>query len=215
MKRILAMLLCVILVLGLFVGCNKEEAAPTTTAATEASTEPAEPAGTLYLAFGPALALVYDEEGKVLQIAGTNEAGKTIADTCADQVGRGCVFAARKFLRYASDNNLLGDAKSMVVRVGNSDPLPTEDFLDTIVTDCEYLADEECTGIQLMKITVDDLDSDGNMIPETARALAARFLGVTESDLQGEETVADGFYSFSCGDASCTVDAFTGLVTRK
>ncbi|MBQ8797569.1 MAG: hypothetical protein IJZ56_05195 [Oscillospiraceae bacterium] len=212
MKKSLALALSIILILGLFVGCNKDAADSTTTAATEA---PAEPAGTLYLSFGPALEVSYDDAGNVLQITGTNEAGKTIAAESADQVGRGCVFAARKFLRCASDNKLLGDAKSMVVRVDNDDPLPTEDFLDTIVTDCQYLADEECTGIQMMKITVDDLDSDGNILPATAKRLAARFLGITESDLQGEETVVDGFYNFSCGDATCAVDAFTGLVTKK
>lgn len=215
MKRTLALLLCVILVLGLFVGCSKDAADSTTTAATEASTEPAEPAGTLYLSFGPTLEVVYDDAGNVLQITGTNEAGKTIANESAEQVGKGCVFAARKFLRYASDNKLLANAKNMVVRVGNGDPLPTEDFLDTIVTDCQYLADEECTGIQLMQLNKDDLGADGNMLPATAKRLAARFLGVEEAQVTGDDNIVDGTYIYTSGDTSCAVDAFTGLVTKK
>ena len=215
MKRMFALLLCIILVLGLFVGCNKDAADSTTTAATEASTEPAEPAGKLYLSFGPTLEVVYDEAGNVLEITGINESGKTIAAESVDLLGRGCVFAARKFLRYASDNKLLGDAKDMVVRVGNGDPLPTEDFLGTIVTDCQYLADEECTGIQLMQLNEDDLGADGNILPATAKSLAARFLGVEEAQVTGDDNIVDGAYIYTNGDTSCAVDAFTGLVTKK
>lgn len=216
MKKILALTLGAVLILGLFAGCNQNGTDNTTTAATtEATTEPAVSAGTLYLTFGPAFEIVYDENGNALQITGTNEAGQTIAANCADQIGKDCVFAARKFLRYASDNNLLGDAKNMVVRLDMSDPLPSEDFLDTIVTDCQYLADEECTGLRLMKIVSDNLTCDGNLTPETARVLAAHFLGVAETDLSDPGAITDGCYNFSGGDASCAVDAFTGLVTKK
>ena len=216
MKKILALLLGAILILGLFAGCNQNEADNTTTAATtEAATEPAVPAGTLYLSFGPTFEIVYDRDGNALEITGTNEEGQTIAANCTDQIGKGCVFVARKFLRYASDNKLLGNAKNMVVRLDMSDPLPSEDFLDTIVTDCQYLADEECTGLQLTKIDSDDLTCDGNLTLETARMLAARFLGVGETDLIDPEAITEGFYIFSSCDASCAVDAFTGLVTTE
>lgn len=214
MKKILALLLGAILILGLFAGCNQNMANNTTTATTaEATTEPAVPVGTLYLSFGPAFKIIYDRDGNALEITGTNEEGQTIATNCADQIGKGCVFVARKFLRYASDNNLLGNAKNMVVRLDMSDPLPSEDFLDTIVTDCQYLADEECTNLQLMKIDSDDLTCDGNLTLETARILAARFLGAEETDLVDPEAITDGLYTFSSCDASCSVDAFTGLVT--
>lgn len=221
MKKIFALVLSVILVLGLFVGCNRDAAEDTGTDANTVATttgniyEEYTPAGTLHLAFSGALEIVYDDEGNVLQITGTNEIGQTIAAACADQTGKGCVFAARKILRYASDNKLLGDAKSMVVRVGKGDSLPSEDFLDTIVTDCQYLADEECTGIQMMKVIIDDLDSDSNIIPEAARMLAARFLGVEESALEGDDNIVDGTYIYTSGDKGCAVDVFTGLVTKK
>lgn len=217
MKKITALILCAVMLLGLFAGCNKKDTAESTTASTINDIyEDATPAGTLYVSFGAAIEVIYDDEGNVLKITGTNEVGKTIAAACNEQLGKGCVFAVRKMLRYASDNNLLGDAKSMVVRVGAGDPLPADDFLDTIATDTQYLADEECTGIQMMRLEEDDdLDSAGNLIPEAARLLAARYLGVAEEALSGEETIVDGLFTFSCGEKSCTVDAFTGLVSAK
>lgn len=213
MKKFLALLLSAILILGVFAGCGNAAKPGETTAETTAPA--AKPAGTLYLSFGPTIEVAYDDAGNVLQITGTNEAGKTIADASADQVGKACVFAARKFLRYASDNKLLGDAKSMVVRVGIGDPLPDDEFLSTIVTDCQYLADEESTGIWLMQLTQEALDSDGNMTPAAAKKLAARFLEVEESALVGDDTITQGAYIYTGADKSCSVDAFTGLVTKK
>ena len=213
MKKWIAMLLALMPVLSL-AACGEEAPAPTTpptTAATEA--KEADPAGTLYVAMGGTLELVFDNEGNALTITGTNEVGKTLAAAGQKQIGKGCVFVLRTILRYASDNNLLGDAKSMVLRIGVGEELPTADFLEVIATDCQYLADEECTGVQMYRAIDDKLDDNGNLTAAAAKFLAGRFMGVTAEEVSGEETIADGFYTFSCGDMTVTVDAFTGLVS--
>ena len=208
------MLLALMLVISM-AACGNEAAAPETTAATTAATEPTEavPVGTLYVAMGGTLELVFDNAGNALSITGTNELGETLAAAGQKQVGKGCVFVLRTILRYASDNQLLGDTKSMVLRIGAGETLPTEDFIEVIATDCQYLADEECTGVQMYRAIDDKLDADGNLTAAAAKFLAARFMGVTAEDVSGEETITEGVYTFSNGDVTVTVDAFTGLVS--
>ena len=216
MKKWIAMLLAVMLVISM-AACGEEaaEAPATTTAATTAATEATEPVpvGTLYVALGGTLELVYDQEGKAISITGTDELGKTLAAAGQKQVGKGCVFVLRTILRYASDNQLLGDTKSMVLRIGAGEKMPTEDFIEVIATDCQYLADEECTGVQMFRAIDDKIGEDGNLTLEAAKTLAARFMGVTVEELTMPEATAVGFYTFSCGDKTVTVNSFTGLVT--
>ena len=210
MKKIIALCLAILTMLSVLSGCG--EAKPDPTETTEAKSDPA---GTLYVSFGATLELVYDDAGKALQITGTNETGKTLAEAKQDQLNMGCVFVLRAILRYAIDNSLLGDAKTAAVRVGADDPLPADDFLDVIVQDCQYLVDEELAGIDMISLADDKLGEDGNLTCEAAKDLAGKYLKVEAADLSGEQTPVDGVYTFTGGDRSCTVDAFTGLVIGK
>lgn len=218
MKKLLALLLTAMLVVSM-AACGDSAETPATTTAPEATdpapeaTKPPEPTtvvGTLYTTFGAALKLDYNENGTVLAITGTNEAGTTIANAVQNQAGRACVFVLRTILRYAAENNLLGDAKTMTVRVGHGDPIPGKDFFETIITDCQYLADEECTGIRMYAIEKAYLDAQGNLTPETAKDLAARYFSVKAEELTVPETTQEGVYTFTLGDKTCTVDAFDG-----
>ena len=144
------------------------------------------------------------------------EYGKTIANACQNQLNQDCVFAARAMLRYASDNKLFGDAKTVAVRLGKNDPMPTTDFLETIITDCQYLLDEECTGLKMIRISDERLDEDSRLNLDCAKILASYYLGAPTSELSGGEVPLDGVYTITTADGkSCTVDAFNGLVVGK
>ena len=215
MKKFFAILLAVAMIFAL-AACNQADAPETTATPTTAPTEKAsEPIGVLYLTFGAAIEMVYDEDGKVLELTGNNEAGNAIAEECQNQLGKECVFAARKILRYISDNQLIGDAKTVALRVGKGDPLPDEEFLDTIITDCQYLLDEECTGLKMVKIHDERLTENGELNLDAALRLASYFLGVPEEDISGNNEPFEGAYTLSSGEKSCSVDAFNGLVTAK
>ena len=214
MKKVIALLLCAVALVGLLAGCNKNKA-DETTLSTEYLVE-STPAGTLYLTFGAMIEVVYDADGNALHIAGKNDAGKTIANACQNQLNQDCVFAARAMLRYASDNKLFGDAKTVAVRLGKNDPMPTTDFLETIITDCQYLLDEECTGLKMIRISDERLDEDSRLNLDCAKILASYYLGAPTSELSGGEVPLDGVYTITTADGkSCTVDAFNGLVVGK
>lgn len=214
-----AVLLAVILlVVILLVGKNKEETQPETTGNTQGTTLPEEKKaiGTLVIAFGAHIEMQYDHEGNALTIQGMNDLGKKIVENCSGFEGRDAVFAVRAFLRYATTNQLLGNTKNMTVRVKNGDPLPTEDYLETIVQDTQYLADEDCTGIQVLRIDQEKLDANGLIDLDTVRKMATRFLGATMvADLGGDETPVDNIYTFDYEGKVCNVDAATGLVTLE
>lgn len=212
MKRVLILTVCAALLLGMLVGCGNtsqpETSAPETTA------PKAEPAGTLVVSLGAAtFELVYDKDGRSLEITGANEAGKPHAEAAQRHLGKECVHAVRSLLRYASDNKIIGDTKTMSARLKFGDVLPKEDFLDTIIIDTQLLADEECTGVRIYKLGTEQIDQTGLILPEPAKEMAARYLGCEPVDLVGEETPADGIYTFTAGDKSCVVDASTGLVS--
>ena len=222
LKKTFALLMCAVLLLGILAGCNKAPANNTAATDTETYTAPSgdifeeyTPAGTLYITFGAAVEIIYDDTGLALQITGTNQVGKVLAEAVQNQLGRGCVFVARALIRYASDNKLIGDARSVALRLGEGDVAPSSDFMSTIATDCQYLADEECTNLRMYVLVDDRLNEDSNLTAAIAKTLAARFLSVEEAALTGGDAIVDGVYTFTAGDKSCTVDAFTGLVAAK
>ena len=211
MKKQITLGIALLMLLSILSGCGSDTAAPTTlapetTAAAEAAPTPV---GTLYVSFGAALEITYDEEGNALTLTGVNEAGKLLAEAKQDQLNKGCVYTLRSILRMVIDQQLLGDAKTVTVRIGAEDPLPTEDFLQTIGQDCQYLIDEEGAGVDIYCLTGDKLDETGNLTYETAQMLASKYLG---AEATAAETTATDVYAFTAGEKTCTVDAFTGLI---
>jgi len=211
MKSSFAFLLIIALLAGVLSGCGAVEPGETTlpTETTEATPTPI---GTLYVSFGATLEMTYDEAGNALTITGTNEIGKTLAEAKQDQLNKGCVYALRSILRYAITENLLGDTKTVVVRIGAGDSQPTEDFLFVIGQDCQYLLDEEVSDLDMHYLTGDMLDENGDLTFDTAQMLATKYLG---GEAIAAEATAPGVYTFTAGDKSCTVDAFTGQVRTQ
>lgn len=212
MKKYIAVFLALLCLLS---GCSGTPAETTPTTTVPATTAAPQPAGTLYVAFGAVLEMVYDAEGNALTITGLNEDGKRLAEAKQDQLNKGCVYVLRAILRHAITNDLLKDAKTVTVRIGAEDTMPTEDFLFTIGQDCQYLIDEELATVDMYCLTADLLDEAGNLTYGIAAKLAATYLGVDAAAVTGEEAPVDGLYTFTSGETGCTVDAFTGLVTGK
>lgn len=206
MKKLVCVLLCIGLMLS-FAGCGAEKPAETT-----AATEAAVPVGSVIVAVGAVFELVYDKEGVALELKGLNEAGEEIAAACQQYVNRACVHGIRGLVRYISDNNRIGDAKTCSVRVRQGDPLPEDTFLETIITDTQYLADEECTGIRMVLLDASRLTDEGLIDEDTAAHMASLFLQVAVTDVTVGELNAEKLYTVTAGDLSCTIDAVTGLV---
>lgn len=207
MKKLIAILLCISMLCA-FAGCGAEKPAETTEA-----TDVAVPVGTVVATLGSTVfELVYDSEGVALELKGGNEAGDQIAANCQQYVNRACVHGIRGLMRYCSDNNLIGDAKTFSIRVRHGDPLPEETFLETIVTDTQYLADEECTGVRMVMLDETRLTGEGLIDEDTAAYMGALYLQVDVTEVSVGQLGEDHIYTVTGGDMSCTVNADTGLV---
>lgn len=208
MKKLIAIMLSLALTLSL-AACGSKTPAETTV-----PTEQAVPVGSVIAAMGAVFELVYDHEGVVLELKGLNDAGQQIADNCQQHLGRACVHVIRSLLRYASDNQLIGDARTLSVRVRHGDPLPEDTFLDTIVDDTQYLADEECTGIRMVKLDATRLTGEGLIDEDTAGYMAAVYFQGDVTEMTVSPLSQENIYTVTWQDAVCTVDAVTGLVQK-
>lgn len=212
MKKLLAVLLS-LAVLFAFAGCGSET--PGETAAPTHETEAPTPVGSVIATMGTVgFELVYDREGVILELKGFNEAGDAIAEACQKYVGRACVHGIRGILRYAADNQLLGDAKTFSIRVRHGDPLPEETFLETIVVDTQYLADEECTGIRMIQLDGSHLTAEGYIDEDTAARMGSLYLQVDVTDVTVSQLSAEHTYTVTAADMTCTVGAVTGFVSK-
>lgn len=212
MKKWIALCVAALLLLPMLSGCGKEATAPADTTAPVETTEAPTPIGTLYVSFGAALEIPYDAEGNSLALIGANEAGQVLADAKQDQLNKGCVYTLRSILRYAISEDLLGDTKTCTIRVGANDPLPSEDFLQVIGQDCQYLIDEEVAGVDLYCLSGNNLDEQGNLTYEMAQLLASKYLN---AEVTPAEATPNSAFAFTADGKTCTVDAFTGLVVGQ
>ena len=212
MKKWIALSLALCMALGVLSGCGTQSATPTETTEATKATE-SKPLGTLYVAFGATLEITYDQNGNALELIGTNEAGKVLAEAKQDQLNKGCVYTLRSIFRYAITEELLGDAKTVGIRVGAEQRLPKNDFLDEIAYDCQLLIDEELAGLDIISLVEERLDDYGDLSYDTAKLFAQTYLEAEE--VTGEQVAVDGVFTFTAGDRSCTVDAFNGLVQGK
>ena len=206
MKKQISLLLCALLLLSLFTACKDSGNTAASTTETTAT-----PAGTLLMSLGATFEVSFDQKGNVLEVNATNAQGEALEGEIGDFTGRGCVFLVRKLLRQAITAGALGDTKSLVVRLNTGDTEPVENFLETIVEDTQYLADEEGTGIKVTALLKDDLTPEGLLSSAAAKSLVAKHLGVTPDTLQDGVLNADTKqYTFD----GYTVDALYGTVTK-
>ena len=205
-RRIAALLCCAAALLGLLCGCKKKNAAVNIY-------EDFTPTGTLYCYLNGAVELIYDDEGKALQLSGTNEIGKQLTSACIQLLGSKSEELPKAMLIHAIQNNLLGETKTMVLRVGSGDPLPYESMLTDIADQCQQLAAEKGCAIRVFAVNQNMLAKDDLLGLDIAKQIAAVYLG--EGEISGDEAPANGVYSFTANGKSCTVDAFSGVVTMK
>ena len=205
-RRIAALLCCAAALLGLLCVCKKKNA-------TVNIYEDFTPTGTLYCYLNGAVELIYDDEGKALQLSGTNEIGKQLTSACIHMLGSKSEELPKAMLSHAIQNNLLGQTKTMVLRVGSGDPLPYESMLTDIADQCQQLAAEKGCAIRVFAVNQNMLTKDDLLGLDIAKQIATVYLG--EGEISGDAVPANGVYSFTANGKSCTVDAFSGVVTMK
>jgi len=220
-KKLLALLVSAVLLLGLLAGCGNEKAPAGETAEETAGNTPqaAVLSGMLVLSAQASFKIGYDQEGMVMELSGANEPGETIAATYTDFAGKSCNTVVKELLAAVADATLLREAKNIVVKLAMGSALPSETFLDGIANAAaEAVADNACTG-SVVAIGLDSLDEEGYINAETAQNLLKNQLGVTSFDsYNGDTTPRNDFYTVyvkaGAVEGTYLIDAVTGLITE-
>ena len=206
-KRIFALFCCGCLLAGLLTGCKEK-------AYEESVYEKYTPAGTVSIHFGPALNLLYDDTGMILRISGENNTGRRLATCCTDLLFKPLSEGVPALMQYAIDNHLLEDARTMVIRVGEEDPLVTETMLTDLAKLCQASLDKQSIAIKAFPVEEESLVEGKYLPPALVSQLAAIYLDCEPADVTCSP-LTEGMYTVTYGEQSCTVDGFTGGVTVK
>lgn len=213
MKKIFALILSVVLVLGLMAGCGNEPAKQT-----DPVIQNSHPAGVLVLSAGAAISITYDADGLVLEVAGASDLGDALLKDYAGYMGKTCATAVKELIESAAAADYLNaDTKNIVIKPSIHSEFPGSNFMETIETEVKTAA--EAAGSKAVITVVDESkqDENGYINLETAKALLCNELGVEKLDqYYGADAPSDGVYICTAEiDGEQTyhhIDAVTGLI---
>ena len=196
-KKLLAVLLCCVTLLGVLAGCKNK----TTPQPTDENGKPV-PTGVLTINMGAVLSISYDNQGCALRVDGISSFGVMIADNLTGHVGKSCDQLIGELIKTAVENKYLGDStKSILIRLGMTSQLPNDKFLSTFTSAIEKGLKDANLSIPIIYIDKSSMDEDGYFNLEIAKKLLVCHLGVEELEAYyGDEEAFEGEYL-------CTVDA--------
>lgn len=217
-KKLLALVLGAVMLLGMLAACGEPASKPEATNAPA----PQQPilTGMLVLSATASFKITYDQEGMVMEIAGANEEGTAIAETYTDYIGKSCSTAVEELIAAVADATLLRDAKNVVLKLAVGSQLPSETFLDGLAKDASEAVANKGGSAPVVAIGLESLDEDGYINAETAQNLLKNHLGVTAFDsYNGDTTPRNDCYTVFVKsgevEGAYLIDAVTGLITES
>lgn len=241
MKKILALVLSLVLVLGLFAGCGGDildgivgggssnssngstdknsTPSPTGTPNGMEGTSNANITGMLVLNLNAAVNISYDANGNVVEISGADENGEILATEYEGYSGKPCSDVVCELIANSKlSGHLTEEVNHVAIKQAVGSTSPAENFLEAIKLDAEAALAEAGSTAKLIVLSTDNLDADGWINLESAKALALAYLAIDSFDLlEGTDSPIDGLYSFritfgSYLDEKVIVNAVTGGV---
>ena len=214
MKKLLAIFLSAILLLGIFAGCSNQTDDPIST---ENTVPTPIAAGMLVLNAGASVNISYDSDGLVLNVEGADESGSVVVGEYLDYLGKATSDAVCDLIGLCGLSGYLNAENGFVlIKQAMGSALPSDTFLETIATDAES-AVKEYSPARVLLFTEENLDKDGYINLESAEQLLLAHLVLDSFDtLAGSTEPVEGLYGFAVTasdmEARFIVDAVTGAV---
>lgn len=212
MKKWIAALLCITLLLGL-AACSQ----PASGQQAGGNTTIAEPDvfGMLVLNMNAIVNVSYDKDGLVLSISSENQLGDEIVAGMPKVLGSSCAKIVGDLITAIDTAAYAQEQKVILLKQATGSQAPSETFLQDILADAEKVAG----GRAVVGAAVDTLTDEGYLSLDTAKELLAKQLGVEATALEGDPTVQDGLYWLAITQddvtSSYSVDANLGAVEEQ
>lgn len=106
--------------------------------------------GTLTLSVNPEIQIEYNREGKVTDLTGRNDDGKTIVAAYPDYIGKNCEVVLQDLIVEINEagffvDDIDGNKKNIVLQLEPGSVLPSDDFLE----DMSLRTQETVKGLDL------------------------------------------------------------------
>lgn len=216
MKKMIAIVMSALLLLGIFAGCNKQ--AEPTPEPTNGGVSTPMAAGLLVLNANGAVNVSYDADGMVLAVEGIDENGEILAAEYVDFLGKSCSEAICDLIAASAHSGFLNAEENYVlIKQAIDSVLPGANFLEEIEKDASNAIEAAGSTALLVVMTDANLDENGYINLESAKDLVAAYLAVDSLDtIDGTSSPIDGQYSFhiTAGDIDLEliVDGVSGDV---
>lgn len=218
-KKLLALLLSAVMLLGLFAGCSDETVPEKETTDTKQDFQISTPYGLLVLSTQASLNINYDQAGMVIEVSGRDDFGIAVAKDYQNYAGKSCDTVVKELITACSEEGYLRDASSIMLKLAFGSQLPSETFLDDLSKTAAVAAAENGSSAPVVAIGLDGLDADGYINAANAQILLKNALGVSEFDsYNGDTSPRNDCYTITVqyGDTwGCyNIDAVTGLISE-
>ncbi|NCC42544.1 MAG: hypothetical protein EOM18_02955 [Clostridia bacterium] len=200
-----------------FSGCGTKASGAETTAA-----EVSNIAGTVMLSVNPEIEIGYDENGKVLELEGINEDGKSIVSSHSGYENKECEIVLADLVKEIHkagyfEQTVDGNAKNVVLKLSEGSEYPDDDFVYDLAESVREAVAECELDSEAVSISEDDLDENGYIGIEKAQELLKAQLGLDDVTFHSKDyDLDDGVYEFefvSKGvEYEYEVDAVSGKV---
>ncbi|MBR7142828.1 MAG: hypothetical protein IKD06_04740, partial [Clostridia bacterium] len=178
-KKLLALVLGALMLLGLLAGCGETPSKPSETKAPAPQLPTL--SGMLVLSANAVFKINYDQDGMVMEITGSNEEGAALAEKY-DYNGKSCSTAVKELIAATAEATLLRETNNIVLKLAVGSQLPSETFFDGLAKDAADAAADNASTAYVVAIGLDGLDENGYINAEFAQKLLANHLGVTSFD---------------------------------
>ena len=217
MRKILAVLMSAVMLLGLLAGCNN--AGNAETGATEDTSTMANPiaSGMLVVNANGTVNVSYDSDGLVLNLEGADDNGNELVAEYPDFLGEPCAEVVCTLIKNSSVAGYLAESNYVMIKQAVGSQLPGTNFLEELTTDAKAALETVKSSALLLVLGEEDLDENGYINLESAKELSLAYLKLDAFDsFDGSTAPVNGTYGFNITagalDEDLLVDAVTGSV---
>lgn len=217
LRKLFAVLMSAVMLLGLLAGCNNAGNAGTTAATEDTTMANPIASGMLVVNANASVNVSYDNNGLVLELEGIDDNGKELVSEYQDYLGESCSTVVCTLIKNSSAVGYLTESNYVMIKQAVGSQLPGTNFMEELTTDAKAALEAVKSSALLLVFAEKDLDENGYINLESAKALTLASLKLDNFDsFNGTTAPVNGVYSFhvTAGtlEEDLLVDAVTGSV---